>query len=96
MSFANTLWDGEFREKVGARVTLAGEPFHPYSVFNDPITAKSAVVIANYDEGKPVTVQASLDNGQPLLRYRRVEDPTWKRVADGIVIPPLSAVVVLG
>jgi hypothetical protein len=90
------LWDGEFREKVGARVTLAGEPFHPYSVFNDPITGKSAVVIANYDEEKPVKVQASLKNGQPLLQYRLVEDPAWKRVEDGIVIPPLSAVVVLG
>ena len=43
----------------------------------------------------PVTVQAVLDSGQALNRYRLVDDPEWKPAAQGIVIPPYSAAVVL-
>jgi hypothetical protein len=38
---------------------------------------------------------AVLDNGQPLTRYRLVDDPTWRPLAEGIQLPPRSAAVVL-
>ena len=30
------FWDGEFRDTVGAAVTCAGKPHHPYAVFRRP------------------------------------------------------------
>ena len=90
------FWDGEFRDKVGARVTRDAQPHHPYSVFSNRINGKVALVIANYDEKEPVTLEARIDSGQPLLRYRLVDDPTWKPVEQGIFVPPCSAAVVLG
>jgi hypothetical protein len=52
-------------------------------------------VIANYEEAQPVTVQAALDSGQILRRWRLVDDPRWYSVQDEITIPPSSAAVVL-
>lgn len=89
------FWDGEFRDTVGATVTHQGQVHHPYAVFTCKTTGLSALAIANYDETQPITVQAVLDNGQPLTRYRLVDNATWQPTADGITIPPQSAVVVL-
>ncbi len=89
------FWDGEFRHEVGARVTAAGRPHHPYAVFAHRDTGKLAVAIANYDEKEAVTVQVTLDDGGALQRYRLVDDPTWRPVAAGVHIPPCSAAVVL-
>jgi hypothetical protein len=88
------FWDGEFRDKVGAIVTRKGRSHHPYAVYFNHQTGKSGVAIANYKD-KTIKVTAKLENDQPLKGYRLVDDPTWKPTADGIVIPPLSAVVVI-
>ena len=89
------FWDGEYRDKVGAKVTRAGKPFYPFSVFTGATNGKSALVIANYDEHEAVTVEAALDSGQALSRCRLVGQAGWQPTAGGIVIPPLSAVVVV-
>jgi hypothetical protein len=90
----DTFWDGEFRDKVGAQVTVDGKPHHPYAVFVSRTSGKRGVVVCNYDEKKRVTVQVTLDGSGVLARYRLVDDPTW-RPAVGIVIPPCSAAVVM-
>jgi hypothetical protein len=64
-------------------------------VFISRKTGKAGVVVANYDERQPVIVQVALDSGQALGRYRLVEDPTWRSTADGLVLPPMSAAVVI-
>jgi len=89
------FWDGEFRHEVGARVTAAGQPHHPYAVFAHRDTGQLAVAIANYDEKEAITVQVTLDDGGTLQRYRLVDDPTWRPAAAGVHIPPCSAAVVL-
>jgi hypothetical protein len=89
------FWDGEFRHEVGARVTAAGQPHHPYAVFAHRDTGQLAVAIANYDEKEAITVQVTLDDGGVLQRYRLVDDPTWRPAAAGVHIPPCSAAVVL-
>jgi hypothetical protein len=53
------------------------------------------MVVANYDEKQAVTVAVTLDNGQTLGRYRLVDNPTWCSTAGGIVLPPMSAAVVV-
>jgi hypothetical protein len=89
------FWDGEFRHEVGATVTMGGKPHHPFAVFISPQTAKKALVVANYDEQKTITAHISLDAGDPLKRYRLVDDPSWKPVSEGIILPPCSAAVVI-
>jgi hypothetical protein len=89
------LWDGEFRDTVGAEVTCEGKPHHPYSVFKHAKNGSSGLVICNYEEAKTVHVTARLESGAALSRYRLVDDPTWKTVAGEIIIPAQSAVVVV-
>ena len=54
------------------------------------------MVICNYDEKQTITVQARLDSGQALSRYRLVDDSTWRATDKGITIPPCSAAVLVG
>jgi hypothetical protein len=97
------FWDGEFRDKVGAAVTtVEGKskipvrgPHHLDAVFVSRVTGKAGLAIANYDEKQAVTVQVALDSGQALGRYRLVDDPGWRLTANGIVLPPCSAAVVV-
>ena len=89
------FWDGEFRDKVGARVTAGDRPHHPYAVFVNRATGRSGVVVANYDERQAVTVRAELESGQRLGRYRLVDDPQWHTVEEEIPIPPCSAAVII-
>jgi hypothetical protein len=89
------LWDGEFRHEVGASVTLNGKPHHPYAVFISRQTGKKAVVVANYNKQKTVTVQVRLDDEQALHRYRLVDSAEWQPVADGIILPSCTAAVII-
>lgn len=90
------LWEGEFRDKIGATVVSSDtqRPHHPYSVFLNRKNGKCGVVVVNY-ASTPITVQAQLDNGQPLNRYRLVEDAHWQNVSSGVTLPAFSAAVVL-
>jgi hypothetical protein len=91
----NFFWDGEFRHEVGAQVTVDGKPHHPYAVFRDTRSEQLALAIANYSDDSEVLVSVVMNNGQALQRYRLVDDSTWKSAADGILLPPRSAAVVL-
>lgn len=87
------LWDGEFKDTVGADVRqLSGAAHHPYARF-EAEDGRSALVIANYEDME-VCVTARLNSGTPS-RYRTVDDDAWKPAAGGIVIPARSAVLVL-
>ena len=86
------FWDGEFRDTCGAKVLrIDGAVHHPFARF-EAEDGSSALVICNYED-TPVCVNAELDSGA-LTRYRLVDDPQFKPVAGGIVIPPRSAAIV--
>jgi hypothetical protein len=89
------FWDGEFRHTAGAVVKNGEKPHQPYAVFLNANTGKTGLVICNYDEKATITVTAQLDNGSPLARYRLIDDPTWKPAESGVVIPAMSAAVVI-
>jgi len=89
------FWDGEFRDTLGATVTCGDQAHHPYAVFINAKTGNIGLVICNYEEQSAVTVSASQENGEAFRRYRLVDDPEWKQIEDGIIIPPQSAAVVI-
>lgn len=88
------LWEGEFRHEVGAQVTREGQPHHPFAVFV-AADGSSCLAIANYDEKEPARVEAGLENGRQLRRWRLVDCDDWQDVGSGITIPPRSAAVVM-
>jgi hypothetical protein len=89
------LWDGEFRDTVGASVTANGQPHHPYSVFRHAAQDRACVVVANYDAAQAVSVQVALESGQPLTHVRLVDNPAWQPISGATAIPPRSAAVFL-
>ncbi|MHB8687219.1 MAG: DUF6259 domain-containing protein [Candidatus Dormibacteraceae bacterium] len=94
MELRDHLWDGEFRHEVGAKVTCQGKPHHPYALFV-AADGTSCLAIANYDEQRSAKVDAHLENGRELTRWRLVEDDKWRAANAGITIPPRSAAVVM-
>lgn len=88
------FWDGEFCHTVGAHVAgQDGSPHHPYAVFRRADGALG-LVIANYHSTQSITVTVTTDG--PLQgRYRLVDDPTWRAAAEGVLLPPRSAAVLI-
>lgn len=92
------LWDAEFRDTVGARVTRAdGTPHRPYAVFRRRDTGECAVVLVNAEAAHPValTVELTVPAARADRRWRTVEDPDWHDLDGVVTVPPRSAVVVL-
>ena len=87
------LWDGEFVDTQGARVTLADGTDHPHYSRFVAKDGTSALVIVNYSDDKAITVHAELDEGN-LTRYRLVDDAAFKCTENGITIPTRSAAIV--
>jgi hypothetical protein len=99
---------GDRGQESGDRGQGSGDRLHhPYAVFVSRRSGKAGVAVANYDEKQAVTVtiqdptglrDPSTGFGQARsgLRYRLVDDPMWRSAADGIVLPPMSAAVVVG
>ncbi|MGI6707408.1 MAG: DUF6259 domain-containing protein [Clostridia bacterium] len=89
------FWDGEFRHECGAKVTTGEEKkHHPYSVFINRTNGRPGVIVVNYED-KEITAWIELEDGSELGRYRLVDDPEWKPVKSGIVVPPRSAAVAI-
>jgi hypothetical protein len=90
------LWDGEFRDTLGAIACNEDGSFHhPYSVFQRRSDGKRAVVVANYDEHEARTVSLTLAISGALKCYRTVDDREWHSTDGQIRLDPQSAAVVL-
>ena len=89
------FWDGEWRGRLGGAVAAGdGREFGDYAVFRGA-DGTSGMVIVNYDEQNAVTVAPVLDGGQPLTRYRLVDDGGLTRFDGSFVLPPMSAAAVI-
>jgi hypothetical protein len=90
------LWDGEFRDTVGATVRDgSGDPHRPYSVFRSAGDGSPAVCLANYHRERTVQLTVDIAGAAGPYSYRLVDRDTWRDASDGVVLPPRSAAVIV-
>lgn len=89
------VWDGLFRDTVGATVvTVSGQAHHPFTVF-ESATGERAVSVANYDRAS-VSVRITTADGDGPMRAKFVDGGEWVAIEDGLLeLPPRSAAVVV-
>ena len=85
------LWDGEFRETLGANVTGNGP--HRYSVFVSA-NGKRAVVVVNPGQDKAITVKVDLPNAGKLIAATP-ENPDGESTTGALQIPARCAAVII-
>lgn len=85
------LWDGEFRDTLGADVTANGQS--RYAVFV-AAHGKRAVVVINQDSDKTMTAKVNLPNAGKLI-VATPEQPGGEPTTGALQIPPRSAAVVI-
>lgn len=85
------LWDGEFRDTLGAEVSADGA--YRYSVFIAD-NGKRAVVVINQDPGKAITVKVNLSNAGNLV-VATPEHPDAVPTTGTLQIPARCAAVVM-
>ena len=88
------LWDGEFKDTLGATVTAAGKPHSQYSVFVNNSTRQRALVVANPSDSDEVLFDITLPNA---LRLSVVtpETPEPRNFSGQLRVPASSAAVLL-
>ena len=65
-SYKAYLWDGEFRDTLGASVTVGGKPHSQYTVFVKQGTGQRALAIANPSNSDEILCDVNLPNSQRL------------------------------
>jgi hypothetical protein len=85
------LWDAEFRDTLGAKVTADGSS--RYSVFVTS-AGKRAVVLVNMEYAKPVTAKLDLPHAGKLL-MATPEQPEAVSTSGELIIPARSAAVIM-
>lgn len=85
------VWDGEFRDTLGATVDADGE--HRYTVYVAK-SGKRAVVVVNLEQGKGISAKVTLANAAQLS-LATPENPERQPTMGEISIPARSAAVVM-
>jgi len=85
------LWDGEFRDTLGATVSADGS--YRYSVFI-AADSKRAVVIINQEFSKSITARLTLPNANQLV-VATPEQPDAIPAPETLQIPARSAVIIM-
>lgn len=87
------LWDAEFRDTMGASVTVGGEPHPLYSVFFRPLTDEKTIIIANHSCEE---IRADVDAyGINEFIVVTPENMQPQKIHTAVTIQPRSIVVLL-
>lgn len=93
--YSEWIWDAEFRDTLGARVTADRAPLDTYSVFHRK-DGRRAVAIANMSDTKSIVCEVALDPAaQSELRWISPEQPEPKPWSGKLEMAPGSAAVLL-
>ncbi|MGH9618235.1 MAG: hypothetical protein ACRD45_00800, partial [Bryobacteraceae bacterium] len=91
--YKDRLWDAEYRDKLGARVTAGGQPHDLYSVFRSA-NGKRAVVVVNESATEHLSAHVDVATpGKLVLVTPKSPDPM--PASGSIAVPPRSAAVVM-
>jgi hypothetical protein len=88
------LWDGDFRDTLGASVTVGGKPHSQYTVFLNQETKQRAVAIANPSDTDEILCEVTLPDSQ-RLNIVTPEAPEPNELIGQLRIPKESAAVLL-
>jgi hypothetical protein len=89
-SFKAYLWDAEFRDTLGATVTVAGKPHSQYSVFVKQGTKQRAIAIANPSNVDEILCDVNLPQAQ-RLSIVTPEAPEPRDFSGQLKLPAASA-----
>ena len=88
------LWDAEFRDTLGAAVTVDDKPHALYTVYRQRNTGQRAVVVVNPTQ-EPLTARVALEGEVAPLHCASPEAPEAVPCSGTVIIPARSAVVVM-
>lgn len=91
--YRDWLWDAEFRDRSGAKVTVAGQPYSLYSVFRNSF-GKHALVIVNEDKTSEISANVELETPSNSVTVAP-EHPDPRVTSANVTIPARSAVALL-
>jgi hypothetical protein len=93
--YSDFLWNAEFTDTQGAKVTSSRSEGVSYSVYVNHKTGKRAVVVSNPSYNMPVTAEVHLQNGSGSYLAVSPEVPEPKESNGKIELKALSAVVLI-
>ena len=88
------LWHADFRDTLGAAVTVDNKPHTLYTVYRQRDTGQRAVVVVNPTH-EPLTARVALEGKVAPLRCASPEAPEAVPCSGTVIIPARSAVVVM-
>jgi hypothetical protein len=89
------IWDAEFRDTLGARVTGGGAPLRDYAVYRRKDGLR-AVVFANMSDTDSIVCQVSLEGASAAgMKWVSPEQPEERPWPGKLELGPGSAAVVL-
>jgi hypothetical protein len=86
------LWDAEFRDTVGATVTVNGQPHTLYSVFQQAENKNKAIIIANHEDDDILAV-VDTEEGEDEFLLATPEEPETQESDKAVRIPARSVAV---
>ncbi|MBA7677442.1 hypothetical protein ES703_85699 [subsurface metagenome] len=89
----NYVWKGRFLDGLRAEVSCGDSPHWPYTVFENKINKKKAVVIANYKADESIEVSVKIQERSARFNLYVPEEDKVSKTDGKVVIPPRSVVV---
>jgi hypothetical protein len=93
--YKDYLWDGAYRDIIGATVTSESGTYSHYAVFDNLVNGKRAVVVINPDSTARRKLKIELDQTGHNLVVVSPENLIEKKFNGVVEIDPLSAVVII-
>ncbi len=91
--YRHWLWEAEYRDTLGAKVTVGGAPHRLYSVFQTA-EGERAVVVVNQDPKREIRARVEIPKPRELVVVSP-EDPEGRPTSGQLTLPARSAAVVM-
>jgi len=89
------LWDAEYRDTLGARVTAGGKRYGRYAVYKNQASGKRAVIVGNFEGAEDLQVEVEWDGANGAMVCAAPESPETQPFDGCALIPPRSVLVIM-